>query len=119
MLPINTLCNSSTPETTNHFVQFSFDQASKTATCYFLHHQGTSSHKSCTIAYGSLDENCMALTLSQLSMSVSNSVQIRLPINNQFQPQSEFCFTMTANNGTFAAMVEGTFYTGMYNIRCF
>ena len=116
-LPTNIHSNSFISElTTNLFVHFSFDQASKTATCYFPHHQGTSNNKSCTIAYGPLNENCMALKVSQLSMNLSNSVHIGLPINNQFQPQSEFCFTMTAGSGIFTVMVEGTFSIGMHTV---
>ena len=98
-------------EKTNNFVDLSFHSASKTATCLFLHQQ-ESSRKSCSIVYGLPGKTCTALS-HQCSSSVSDSVYIGFPINDQLQPQSEYCFTVTASNGTFTTKVEGLLFTGI------
>ena len=103
--------------TTNHFVDLSFNLASETATCLFLHQQ-ESSYKSCSIMYGlPAGETCTSLSY-QSNTSESNYVymHIGLPTTNQLQSQSEYCFTITASNGTLTAMVEGTFTTGIYSV---
>ena len=63
--------------------------------------------------YGLLGENCRVMS-HQNGTTTSDSVQIVFPVNNNFQPQSEYCFIVTASNGTFTTMVEGLFPKGTH-----
>ena len=54
--------------------------------------------------YGLQEDGCREL--SQSSKSSSDSVHIGIPTDEKFQ--SEYCFTVTASNETFTAVVEGT-----------
>ena len=60
---------------------------------------------------------------SQASRSLSNSVTIGLPLEQD--TEQDYCFSVTASNGTFTAIVEGTFKTGIifmpynyYHMHC-
>lgn len=98
-------------DTSNNFVDLSFDLALKTVTCLFLNQQETSD-KICSIVYGNPTENCRAISLQSKSDS-SDSVRIGFPTEYQISPQSRYCFAITASNGTFSVIVEGSIVTGI------
>ena len=75
--------------------------------CTFLKEQ-ISTNKTCVIVYGLVGSNCS--TSSQRSGTSRNSTMtIYLLLENK---SNKYCFSVTANNGTFQAIVEGTFKTG-------
>ena len=89
----------------------SVDLAFKTVTCSF--HQPTeNSENYCSIVYGLSRENCQPQNQRMMangSISDRNAVLV-FPITNsaQFQPQEEYCFIVTASNGSFTTQIEGT-----------
>ena len=85
----------------------------KTVTCSFLNQQETSNN-SCSIKYGLPGETCRILSHQNGNSSSSDGVQVVLPMNDLLQPQREYCFIVTASNGTFIAMVEGLFTIGIH-----
>ena len=97
-------------EKIDHFVDVSVDLASKTVTCLF-HQQTESSENYCSIVYGPSRENCKPQNqrkIANRSTSGSNIVLV-FPTNDSehFQPQEEYCFIVTASNGSFTAQIEG------------
>ena len=97
-------------ERSDKFVDVSIDLASKTVTCLFLQ-QRENITKSCSIVYGLSRENCKPQNQSR-NTSNTDCVLIRFPSNKQFQPHEEYYFTVTASNGTFTALIEGSFTLG-------
>ena len=88
----------------------SVDLAAKSVTCSFSQ-QKENSDKYCSIEYGLSRENCRLAQneiKQQSNSSTTDNVLIVFPFNEQFQPQEEYCFTVTASNGTFTALIEGT-----------
>ena len=88
----------------------SVDLASKTVTCLF-HQQTENSENYCSIVYGLSTENCQPQNQRMMengSISGRNAVFV-FPINDsdQFQPQEEYCFIVTASNGSLTAQIEG------------
>ena len=100
-------------EKSDHFVDVSVNLASKTVTCLF--HQQTENSENynyCSIVYGPSRENCQPQNQGKIasrSTSGSNIVLV-FPFNDSehFQPQEEYCFIVTASNGSFTAQIEGT-----------
>ena len=84
--------------------------------CKFIEDHGNNM-KSCTIAYGpgeacdNLISNHSLITDSTVTF---DSVVINLPVLSQSRGM-EYCYVVTASNGSFTAMVKGTFSTGNYN----
>ena len=70
-------------------------------------HYSSVKEKTCSILYGPMGSNCE--TTSQSSHSFSDSVVIGLPLEDIEQ---EYCFNVTASNGIFTTIVEGTFKKG-------
>ena len=64
--------------------------------------------KLCGIDYGPEGESCS--NYSQTSHSTSDVVRIGLPL--QLSSTEQYCFTVTGNNSTHTAVVEGTFNPG-------
>ena len=87
----------------------SVDLASKTVTCLF-HQQTENCEKYCSIEYGPSRENCKPRNPRKFAnrSASSNVVLFTLNDSEQFQPQEEYCFTVTASNGTFTVLIEGT-----------
>ena len=93
------------------------DLLSATIVCQFIDDQGKNM-KSCSIAYGPTTEECDNMAIhSHVSntTSTSDSVVINLPVLSE-SIGMEYCYVATASNGTFTAMVKGTFSTGMVHI---
>ena len=61
--------------------------------------------------YGYPIENCRAISVRSTSDS-SNSVRIGFPAEYYISPESRYCFTVIASNGTFSVIVEGSVITG-------
>ena len=91
----------------NRFVDIEVRQTSYRVTCTFLYPK-VASIKNCSILYGPLGGNCR--TSSQASSSLSDIVTIGLPLEDELE--MEYCFSVTACNGNFTAVVEGTFKVG-------
>lgn len=95
----------------NRFVDVDVKQSSYRVTCTFLYPKLSNINKNyCSILYGQLGGNCR--TLSQASSKLSDIVTIGLPLEEDLE--MEYCFSVTASNGTFTAIVEGTFKVGEY-----
>ena len=97
----------------NNFVQVIVDLSSSSVICKFIN-QEANHLKSCTITYGP-GENCDNLSnhgLRSDTTSTSDSVVIHLPGLAQARGMV-YCYTITASNGTFTAMVMGAFSTGI------
>ena len=88
----------------------SINLASKTITCLFVQPTENST-KYCGIVYGLSRENCKPQNQNR-NTSNSDRVLIRFPSSEQFQPQEEYCFTVTASNGNLTALIEGFFALG-------
>ena len=88
----------------------SVNLVTKTVTCLFVQPRENST-KNCGIVYSLSRENCKPLNQSR-NTSNSDRVLIRFPSSEQFQPQEEYCFTVTASNETFTALIEGSFALG-------
>ena len=107
---------------TNNFVRVRADLLLATIVCEFIDNDDQSNNlKSCSIAYGPV-ENCNRLQLpinhSHIMLgnttAASDSVVINLPVLSE-SIGKEYCYIVTASNGTFTAFVKGTFSTG---IKC-
>ena len=97
-------------EFVNQFVTLTLELPFNQLICSFIYQQTTEFiSKSCSIIYGLPEDNCRGF--SQSSKSFSNDVYVGLPISNQVS--SHRCFTVTATNGTFIALVEGSFVTSI------
>ena len=87
------------------------DFASKMVTCFF-HQQTKNYEKYCSIEYGISRENYKSQNQRKFTTNTTTSgnVVLLFPFNDseQFQPQEEYCFTITASNGTFSVLIEGT-----------
>jgi hypothetical protein len=99
--------------TTNNFVQVTIDLLSAAIVCQFIDDHGKNV-KSCSIAYGPADAECDNMVgHSHISntMITLDSVVINLPVLSE-SIGMEYCYIATASNGTFTAIVKGTFSTG-------
>ena len=83
-------------------------QAMDRIVCTFHDQQSDVQERACRIVYGPMGSNCG--TTSQSSHSFSDSVVIGLPLEDIEQ---EYCFSITAISGPFAAIVEGIFLKGI------
>ena len=95
---------------TNQFVDVTFNPVTKTVTCFFLNlEEGTK--KFCSIVYSVFSERLRCRKLQQNSTSLTDEVVMSLvPAHDQNDaPIEYYCFTVTASNGTFTAVVEGSF----------
>ena len=100
--------------TTNNFVRVIIDLLSAVVVCKFIEDQGNNM-KPCSIAYEPI-EMCDDLSVNHNLITnatvTSNSVSLNLPILSE-SIGKEYCYVVTASNGSFTAMVKGTFTTGM------
>lgn len=79
------------------------------ALCTF-HGQQTANAKSCSIDYWlKEDEACTSksVVITQTSYSTLNDVTIGLPLSSL--PSGRYCFNVMGDNGTYTAILEGTF----------
>ena len=74
-------------------------------TCTFHGHKSNNKRRVCTIDYGLDGGSCSSN--SQTSHSTSDVVRIGLPL--RLSSNELYCFSVTGNNGTLTAIVEGTF----------
>ena len=100
--------------TTNSFVQvIIIDLLSAAIVCKFIEDQGNNV-KSCSIAYEPV-EMCDNLSVNHSLITnatvTSNSVILNLAILSE-SIGKEYCYVVTATNGSFTAMVKGIFTTG-------
>lgn len=99
-------------ETINNFVSLSFDADINRLTCKFLQHQESAfADYTCSIVYGSIEENCRALSLT--SISNNTTLYMGLFLSKNTESQNKKCFTVTASNGSYVVIVEGSFITGI------
>ena len=95
------------------------DLMSAAVTCSFQQSTaGGSAIKTCSIVYNQ-SEGCLVddtLRLSQdqqIAQHTSDSVIIGLPFVNRLRSgRQSYCFVVNATNGTYTAMIRGTFNTG-------
>ena len=100
-------------DTTNQFVELSFDIASKTFICTFPSQQ-PNALKWCNISYG-LPQVGMTECYNRNSKFLANtstSDSVYLTESGAFESGGEHCFTATAGNDSFSVIVEGTFDAG-------
>ena len=99
--------------TVNNFVQVTVDLLSSAIVCQFIDDQGENV-KSCSIAYGPTEmcDNMVIHSSISNTTVTSDSVVINLPVLSK-SIGMEYCYVATASNGTFIAMVKGTFSTGI------
>ena len=88
------------------------DLASNRVTCLF-HELTENREKYCSIEYGLSRENCMPQNQRKFTASTTNSGNIvflfpSFDDSEQFQPEEEYCFSVTARNGTLTVLIEGT-----------
>ena len=88
------------------------DLASKLVTCIF-HEQTETCEKYCSIEYGPSGENRKPQNWRKFTTNTTTSGNVvhlfpSLNKSEPFQPQEEYCFTVTASNGTFTVLIEGT-----------
>ena len=84
------------------------DLASNHVTCLF-HEQTENCEKYCSIEYGPSRENCKPQNWRKFTTNSSTSTnELLLFPSVQFQPEEEYCFSVTASNGTFTVLIEGT-----------
>ena len=97
--------NITSTDVINHFLAVEFDSSASTITCVFLNQQDNSG-KSCSVVYGLCGEN-PHLSNQGVPTSTSNSIILQLQFENQ--TETDFCYSVTASNGTFSAIVVGRF----------
>ena len=97
----------------NRFVDPEFDIAiTSSVMCKFLG-QNTGSIKSCKIEYGP-EQSCPNLTLSsQGDPTATDSVVVGISLLNNV---SQYCYLLTASNGTMTVAVTGMFTTGSFKL---
>ena len=87
------------------------DFTSKMVTCSF-HQQTEICEKYCRMEYGPSRENCKSQNQRKFTTNTSTSGNVVLLFlfndSEQFRPREEYCFTVTASNGTFTVLIEGT-----------
>ena len=91
-------------------MKVSVNLASNTVTCLF-HQRTWNSEKYCSIVYGPSRENCQPQNQRKIAnRSNSDIVVLVFAFNDseQFQSREEYCFIVTASNGSFTAQIEGT-----------
>ena len=96
------------------FVRISLNISSSYITCLFYHQ--SNSTKKCSFIFGLLvnsKANCKLLSSSNMSNTSTNErVYVGFSIG-ETQLQDEYCFTVTASNGTFTVIIEGSFVAGV------
>ncbi len=94
-----------------------FDLSSDVAICTFLNqHDRKSTTKTCTLMYNQ-SESCQLDTadMSHTAQSASNVVRVSFPfVNNLHGSTERHCFVVSANNGTYRAIIQGILNTGIY-----
>ena len=91
---------STTVECENHFVDISYNSADSTITCTFLNKMDNTT-KSCSVRYGPCDN---------VNKTINDDGHRKLPNTVVLQvtnPNSSFCYVVTASNGSFTLVVEG------------
>lgn len=86
---------------TNEFVKVEYNPTASVITCIFQHQWNTT--KLCSVVYGPCHQNLVHYQAS----NTSNSDTVLLNIKPDLLDQM-FCYIVTASNGTFTIMVEGT-----------
>ena len=90
------------------FVKIEYDSNNVTLHCVFTNSQSnvSDSVRSCSVRYGKCGPGGELLsTMSTLSNESSNNI-ILLQLKRQYV-EGGFCYTITANNGTYTIIVEG------------
>ena len=99
----------------NNFFNVTFNLSSNAAVCIFPN-QHESTTKTCSLIYNQ-SESCLRLLdspvpLSQTVQSTSNTVRISFPFVNDVHDGKELhCFVVSASNGTYRVIVQGTLGT--------
>ena len=108
-------------EITNEFVTVTIDLMSAAVTCDFQQSTSSSATKTCSIVYNQsetceVDDTLRLSQVRQIAEDTSDSVTIGLPFVNRRLSTSgarqSYCFVVNATNGTYTAMIRGTFNTG-------
>ena len=77
--------------------------------CTFHNQQNSVKENTCSILYGPVMISSNCNSSRQSNRSFSDSVVIGLPLEDIEQ---DYCFNVTASNGPFTAIIEGTFKKG-------
>ena len=94
---------------------------STAVTCTFLSSQqsnGGLTTKTCSIMYNQsetceVDDTLRLSQVRQIAQNTSDTVTIGLPYINRLRGgRDSYCFVVNATNGTYTAMIRGTFSTG-------
>ena len=94
-----------------------FDLSSDAVICTFLN-QHESATKTCTLMYNQ-SENCQLDTpdTSHTAQSASDAVRVSFPfVNNLYDGTEQYCFLVSASNGTYRVIIQGTLNTGKMTI---
>ena len=95
-----------------------FDLSSDVVICKFLN-QHESTIKTCTLIYNQ-SESCPLDTpdTSYTAQSASDIVRVSFPfVNNLHDGTERHCFFVSASNGTYRAIIQGTLNTGKMSIN--
>ena len=110
-------------EITNEFVTVTIDLMSAAVICNFQQSTSSSATKTCSIVYNQsetceVDDTLRLSQVRQIAQDTSDSVTIGLPFVSRLSgARQSYCFVVNATNGTYTAMIRGTFNTGNnYNI---
>ena len=112
----------SSTDITNNFVAVTINLMSGAVICTFLNQRGggsSSAIKSCSIVYNQsetceVDDMLRLSPIRQIAQDRSDVVTIGLPFVNRLRgSRGSYCFVVNATNGTYTAMVRGTFDTGI------
>ena len=88
-------------ECSNRFVDVRYDSSDSTISCAFLNQTDTSI-KSCSVTYGSCNQQQSQTTVSGMS-TVASPNNVTLSI----EPQGSFCYTVSASNRDLTVAVDG------------
>ena len=86
----------------DQYVTVNFESAS-TVVCDFLNQQDEYSNKSCTVTFGSCQQDITQFTSVQ-GHTTSNTVRLKLTSDLQ-----SYCYTINASNGSYAVLLEGIY----------
>ena len=102
---------------TNLFVSVMFNFLYDQVTCFFLD-QELSNEKTCSISlYSSGLEFCSGfqslIESNKQSVTTMHSNTVIIGLGSPSTKEDKYCFTLTASNETFTAIVEGVINAGM------
>ena len=96
----------------NRVADINVVQTSQRIFCTFPDN-GLNIERNCSVLYGMTGDSCRSS--SQTSKSLSRTVVVGLPLSED--ETLEYCFIATADNGTHAVIIEGSFISGILMLQ--